>query len=320
MRLKTIAILLGALLAVPCLPLELTAKYLQKQSQKTFDAPHFASFDYTSISHHILVKACAHGSAAEKDVTLILDTGTNRTTLSPELISLLKLPRLGPSTTIGTGGVAAQSSVYDLPELQANGYKTDHLRAGTDEFPRGVDGLIGMDFLKQFVVVLDYPHRRWALMDGEFDDVGLREIKSLPFVRGNFDKIFVASLLPSGAKVYLQLDTGADIGADAMLHEDSIAGLKLGRPIAKWGLQDATGDYGVPVYPIPWIDIGDLRIKPATIAVHPTSSPHFDELPTGLIGVQVLERYVVEINSRNRFVRLFGTRHPSSREAGRKRR
>lgn len=306
MTLKVIAITL--LVFVFSFTPELPAQCFQRPSRKT--VPGFTNFDYTSISHHILVRACVRGPAIEKEIILILDTGTTKTMLSLELVSQLKLNRLGPSDIVGGGGGVTQSSVYDLPGLEADGHEAKHLRAATGEFPRGVDGLLAMDFLKRFVVILDYPHHRWALTDHEFDGAGFRVTRTLPFVASDFDEIFVASLLPNGLKLYLELDTGADIGADAMVHMDSIAGLKLGEPIAMWGLEDAVGgDYGVPIYSIPWIEIGGLRTKPASVAVYPTpSARQLHELPTGLIGVQLLERYVVEINSQERFVRLFTPR------------
>jgi hypothetical protein len=67
-----------------------------------------------------------------------------------------------------------------------------------------------MDVLQQFVVVLDYPHRRWALADHEFDDAGLREAKSWPFQQDSFGGAYVTSHLSNGAQLRLLLDTAAD--------------------------------------------------------------------------------------------------------------
>jgi hypothetical protein len=106
------------------------------------------------------------------------------------------------------------------------------------------------------------------------------------------------------------------VGADALVHKESIEGLKLRKPITTWELWDGQRDLQVPIYRVPWIEIGGLRIEPATIAVHPTPIPPpiHDVSIEGLIGLQVLEKFIVEINHQDQRVRLLTTRLHTQKE------
>jgi hypothetical protein len=86
---------------------------------------------------------------------LILDTGADRTTITPRI---LRAAGLAPRRTTTILGVAGQADVdvYEIASLEVGGAKVGPLTVyGYDTAKLGSDGLLGRDFLDQFTVTID---------------------------------------------------------------------------------------------------------------------------------------------------------------------
>jgi predicted aspartyl protease len=124
---------------------------------------------------HIIVQVSLNGSAP---IELALDTGANYSTLNEDLAKKLKL-KIRRGTYIG-----CPVTEYREARLSIGGIDVDNQRfcailakgvtTQTDGVKTKVPGILGYDFLRDFVVEIDYPKRIVKLYDP----------KSYKFVRG----------------------------------------------------------------------------------------------------------------------------------------
>ena len=115
----------------------------------------------------LLAAATLDGAPA----TLLLDTGAETTTLTPETVAALQLPpdASRPGSIVGIAGTVASANVV-LPRLALGNVvlaSAHSVGVGTlpslDGMQPPVAGLLGVDVLAAYEVELDLPHRRMAL-------------------------------------------------------------------------------------------------------------------------------------------------------------
>ena len=102
----------------------------------------------------VLVEATVGG----EPVGLMVDTGAERTSLSPELITALGLDaKLGEEITfVLAGGPRVRGREVKLPPLTVAGITVDGVPAAVLQATEvGIDGLLGQSFLKGFVYTID---------------------------------------------------------------------------------------------------------------------------------------------------------------------
>ena len=103
----------------------------------------------------IMVDARINGSA---DVRLMLDTGADRTLVSPRALQIAGVRLAGPSTTAEVMGAtgSAQMQFVVIESLEVGEAKVGRMPVGSGILPPDVgDGLLGRDFLDQFNVNID---------------------------------------------------------------------------------------------------------------------------------------------------------------------
>jgi len=108
----------------------------------------------------------AHGSVLlvpvrvqGQDFEFLVDTGAAYTALSPEIVTLLGLIVV-PSRTITivpAYGALVQVPVITIAELRIGGLQVLHVEAMVLQFPQPLklDGLLGMNVLKQFRMTIE---------------------------------------------------------------------------------------------------------------------------------------------------------------------
>lgn len=102
----------------------------------------------------VIVEATVGG----EPVGLMVDTGAERTSLSPELIAALGLEsKLGEEITfVLAGGPRVRGREVKLPTLAVAGVSVDGVPAAVLQATEvGIDGLLGQSFLKGFVYTVD---------------------------------------------------------------------------------------------------------------------------------------------------------------------
>ena len=111
----------------------------------------------------ILVSARIGGSGP---LTLILDTGADRTLVAPQALSRLGIatadaPRAEIRSVTGT----AQGQVVQVASIEVGGAKVGPLRIiAHDADLKSADGLLGRDFLEHFTVTIDAKERLVTLV------------------------------------------------------------------------------------------------------------------------------------------------------------
>lgn len=103
----------------------------------------------------IMVDARINGNA---DARLMLDTGADRTVISPRVLQAAGVRLAGPSTTAEVAGVTGtgQMQFLVIESLEIGEARVGRMPVGSTVLPPDVgDGLLGRDFLDQFNVNID---------------------------------------------------------------------------------------------------------------------------------------------------------------------
>lgn len=131
------------------------------------DASNGIPFELSGDFGAILIRAQINGQAA----TLLVDTGSSHTLLSPELVQLrpLALEQAGPPVR-GSGLTSRAGWAKATIQLGGDTWK-DHKVLVTDDFhqiskdmKQPINGILGQDLLKEFhFVLIDFKRRRLVL-------------------------------------------------------------------------------------------------------------------------------------------------------------
>jgi gag-polyprotein putative aspartyl protease len=162
----------------------------------------------------IVVQTMVNGSGP---FSFLLDTGTTRTVIDPELALQLQAPVLGKASLTGVLHVR-QDELVRLEDVRLGTTSLSGLGAVVDKLARqkmlapGIRGVLGEDFLSRFDVLIDYKQR--SLRFGAAPPHGERcRFEATGQYHGspttNRLLIPVEFMEVSGETVQLQLDTGA---------------------------------------------------------------------------------------------------------------
>jgi predicted aspartyl protease len=174
----------------------------------------------------ILVQTMVNGSGP---YTFLVDTGTTRTVIDPELARQLQAPVIG-GNSLTTVFDVRQDPMVRLAEVRLNEVSASGMDAIVDQLEQvkilapGVRGVLGEDFLSRFDILIDYKKR--LLRFDEATPAGERcrfetsgEYHGAPTSKRLL--IWTEFLGVSGGKVRLQLDTGAKTLVLFPAHRDS---------------------------------------------------------------------------------------------------
>ena len=140
------------------------------------ESSHFQPIQASSLQKDITVPLTKAGGAyivsvllnQERTAQLILDTGASMTVLSTEVA--IDLGLLGTTDnellTVNTAGGSVQVNMNYLPSLQVGTAEAKHVAVAIHDLPdipEHIEGLLGMSFLKNFLVTLDAEQSRLIL-------------------------------------------------------------------------------------------------------------------------------------------------------------
>jgi len=103
----------------------------------------------------IMVDARVNGNA---DAKLLLDTGSDKTIISPRALQAAGVRIAGPTTTAEVAGAtgSAQMPFVVIDSLEVGEARVGRMPVGSQNLPvEGADGVLGRDFLDQFNVAID---------------------------------------------------------------------------------------------------------------------------------------------------------------------
>jgi len=253
-------------------------------------------------TRHVLVKVRVNKS---RPLSFVLDTGADRAIIRTDVAKELGLTLEGTVNTGGAGpGVQAGSRVknatwslvgYD-PLVQPVSLALPLPRLSS-ALGRDVDGIIGGEFIKQFVLELDYQARTITLHDRvTFRYTGGGETLPLEFTPDNHP-LLKASVTPRGGKPLERrfvLDIGS--GGALILHSPFVVEQHLledpSKTIRAIGAAGAGGRTVGRIGRVEAIQIGSFTIsEPLTLFSQDKAGAFANASLAGNIGAQIASRF-----------------------------
>jgi hypothetical protein len=253
-------------------------------------------------TRHIIVKVTINNS---RPLSFILDTGANVAIVRMATATELGLSLYGSVNTGGAGagsqaGQRVKDAKWSLVGLEGFSQPVSlalPLPALPSALGRDVDGIIGAEFIRQFVLELDYEARTLTVRDPRnFVYVGKGQTLPLEFT-SNVHAIVKAVVTPTGGKPIdhrFHLDIGS--GAALILHSPFVAEHKLLEPGSKTirtiGMAGAGGTSFGRTGRVASLQIGPFTIEnPITIFSQDKAGSFADRDLAGNIGAQIARRF-----------------------------
>jgi hypothetical protein len=282
---------------------------LHAQSRVHFDHGSSARIPLDIDNNIIRMKMRINGS---RPLLLIFDTGASVTGVHPRIINELGLKTGKALEGDATGGRIHGNLVVDKVKLGVDGVMAadQSIVSVPFETPPGFDfdGVIGYDFIKEFVVEIDYPNKTMTLHDpAKFVYRGRGTILPLELRNRRTPKLTAEFSFGRSSRVTarLELDTGADgafvlntpfVERHRILKTQKNTTASQGRGAG--GIeQRLTGRAGRVIF-------GGYAFKNVPIAFAQTEvGTRADTKIDGVVGGEVLRRFTVIIDySRSRMI------------------
>jgi hypothetical protein len=270
--------------------------------------PSFVSIDYSR--KQVLVEAqIDNGRGATLKGIFLLDTGAQVSRLNAQVVSELKLKVVGRSKATTAGGTREFNTVkvpsLRLGDIEMRGLEVmDVASSGLDSWwiEKGVIGTLGADFLNGKILTIDFGNWRLFLAVRPLSMPGYRRILEEPIKVAN-GLAFVTCRLPNTKECVLLVDTGS--GEGVVFGKDMARFVPLENVTRSTYFHTETGTTPVRFGSIPWIVIGKtLKLSPAVVGLcgSKLTSPLGTKFGVGLLGNELMEKYVLEIDYRRRIL------------------
>ncbi|MFY8143562.1 MAG: retropepsin-like aspartic protease [Caulobacter sp.] len=234
----------------------------------------------------------------EAGFRFVVDTGADRTVLTPGLAERLNLPR-GPDVLVhgATGAVTCQTALVRSLRAGDTGL-TDSILPVLPYERVGADGLLGVDALDGRNVIIDFRKNQLEIRrsaPGFEPYASSREVTVSADSR--FGRLTLAHSRIAGARSLAFIDSGGGVSIGNMALARSIAAKRrrssdLVRPIR---LLTASGEIQLGEFRvIPSITMGDLRLTNTPMAfadLHVFNHWGLNDRPAALFGVDVLRLF-----------------------------
>ena len=260
---------------------------------------------FRRLGNLIIVEAEVNGVKGN----FILDTGAPRLVLN---LTYFRNAAARPQTTAGgiSGGLK-QALHIDISRFTLGNYKYKKIDADVaplghieDHIKVKISGLIGVNMLRNFTMLIDYPNSQLKIKmlkrkeNFSFKNLATTEIRNLHTlpIRIYYDKILLSGNL-SGKKLNLIIDTGAESNVidsrlpDALLEKINVTGRILLSGASSKKVEAFNGD-------LEGLSISGISIKnlPVIVTNLKDMCYAFDFCIDGMLGFDFLSPYTVEIN------------------------
>lgn len=275
-----------------------------------------AAIPFELHNNHIVLRGSIRGS---HPVALILDSGASATALDASLVRRIGFP-LGD--IVASEGLGATDTVrlvegvdIVLPGVAVTNLTVAAMRLDDLSAREGValGGILGYDFMSAFLLTIDYDRRVVTLRppnepfsDARATRLSIRAIDERPFVRATLD-------LPSGTAIdsILQLDTGTSgafiINSPVVRDRDL---LRVLQPKASREGASVVGRSELRYARVPSARFAGVRLGDPYVALSSDPTGVFSRSDNaGIVGGEVLRRFVVTFDVRHGAVWLAPTSH-----------
>ena len=242
--------------------------------------------------------------------TFFFDTGAARTVLSNQLATTLGVKRIGEAEA-QSGHGKLEISIGRIESLMVGDAAVGDLEIGITEFfdqisetlGEPIGGTVGYDFLKNFLVTLDYPSSFVLLRPADHETGEAGDSAGVPFRLADPDKkpiILVSAQINGEGSYTFVVDTGA--GMSVLSREVAEA-----RGIEALGQVQIPNVQGASIGTLDSLVVGGTRVDDLSVVVgdilKPISEAVGEELD-GIIGVNFLNRFRVTIDYAKETVRF----------------
>lgn len=274
-----------------------------KPNRANQQAMQFIPFSY--VSRNILIDAYLLNAAGKPAYAkFVIDTGQSRTMIDRSLVESLGLPVVGEGDlTSATGTIPAKYVDIGVVEL-GDRYYCKNIEAAVYDLSKfskhlseQVGGIIGMDFLKHFNLLIDIPRGRFGFVESSKLPDEFKEMRNAHLDYRN-GLLMLTCELSSGVEINLIVDTGDEYPEYILLYDDAVPNLELHWPFSSRLGGDLIGSTAIQSGQIPWIDFGNLHLAPASVVIEPLTQVNQYDTPfrPGEMGMGLLEKFAVEID------------------------
>lgn len=229
----------------------------------------------------------------------VVDTGADRSVLTPGVVERLNLPA-GPSVIVHGVSGSIQSPTARVASVRAGESRLSDSILPVLPYDRiGADGLLGVDILDGRNVIMDFRRKQLEVRRSQpVSETMLRTSREVSVMADDrFGRLTVADSRVAGARSLAFIDSGGGVSIGNMALARAIAARRRRAPedVQQARLLTAGGEMQLGEFRIvPSITMGDLRITNIPMAfadLHIFDVWSLNDRPAALIGVDVLRLF-----------------------------
>jgi predicted aspartyl protease len=239
----------------------------------------------------------------------LVDTGADRTAVSRELVSRLKLESAGGAELHSVTGVSSvrTARVHDLVLTRAPERSID--AAVLDSANMGADGIVGVDLLRYQRVQFDFEKQTMTIVPSKAPDFRSEPGTIVVEARRKNGRLIVTDAQANDRPVTVVLDTGSQISIANSALRRRLLGPSLVNARQTVELQSVTGETITGDYMfVRELDIGGIGLKDLAVVftdAHTFKQLGLDKRPALLLGMNALRAFKkVSIDFANRKLRV----------------
>ena len=246
----------------------------------------------------ILLPACINGKGP---FSFVLDTGAGVSIVTEDLARTLALQNLEAKDALGAGDSRISLQLGNASLMSVEGATVENTRVAVmKSLPKCVgQGVIGYDFLKHFVLTLDYPHNELTLTaDGDYDNHERCSTLPLKLARPDRPIILMEVFVNARGSYQFVLDTGASqtVVSPALAEEMSVMSTQQDKVVGAAGAVTSSSAT------LKSLRIQDVLVEDVQVIVSDIFSPINQAVGTiidGILGYNLLRNFRIIIDYPN---------------------
>jgi len=246
------------------------------------------------------------------NLLFLLDTGANVSAIDQKIAETLHLEEIkiesveGSAGTISVPTVKSNSVSVGQAELSDINFTKYNLKGSLSPPNENLDGILGTDFLKHFIVTLDFKKRLITLSNKCSDYLS----ESIPFELENGIPRF-KSIINFEISSFFRYDSGSSLFETDDIYLNTTSNVfemisKIDtslKPVANFSASGIGGSMDIPVYMIKSISLNNYDLTDPFIIVQPKQGYFARQDAVGFFGNNLVEKFEkVTIDFKNKIM------------------
>ena len=246
----------------------------------------------------------------------LVDTGADRTAISRQLASRLKLPP-GKSARLHSISGASVVQTANLPQMELNQKVIRDIEAPMLEATNmGADGILGVDSLRSERVLFDFKKKTMAIVPSTPNAIPFEKDTIVVTGRLKNGRLLMTDAVADTQRLSVVVDTGSQVTIANHALRRKLAGKGMLRRSGTVEIQSVTGQKMTGDYMfLSQLEVGNLTLKDLAIVfadVHTFKQLGLSERPALLLGMNAMRAFDrVSIDFANRKLRVVLPQHSS---------